>query len=129
MIFWGIRARAAEHIYFNRMHTAVNPESAFAMYEACASAGDPDELAHFVESFYRDPDPHIAGLRNVACPCLMLLGEHDVQFIKPAEQIAREVPRCKHRVLEGRGHMLALENPQQLGDELLAFLEGVAPGN
>jgi len=36
--------------------------------------------------------------------------------------VAREVPNCRHRVLDGMGHMLALENPQRLGDELLGFL-------
>lgn len=122
VIHGGVRAAAREHIYFNRMHAAVNPESAFAMYEACAVGGNPDELADFVESFYNDLDPKIKGLRSIECPCLMLLGEYDVQFIKPAELVAREVPNCTHRVLEGRGHMLAFENPQQFGDELLAFL-------
>jgi len=118
----GVRAAAREHIYFNRMHAAVNPESAFAMYEACAVGGNPDELAEFVESFYNDLDPKIAGLRGIGCPCLMVLGEYDVQFIKPAELVAREVSNCTHRVLEGRGHMLAFENPQQLADELFTFL-------
>jgi pimeloyl-ACP methyl ester carboxylesterase len=118
----GVRAGASEHMYFNRMHAAVNPESAFAMYEACAARGNPGDLADFVESFYDDLDPKIAGLRGIGCPCLMLLGEYDVQFIKPAELVAREVPNCTHRVLDGMGHMLAFENPQRLGDELLAFL-------
>lgn len=121
-IFSVNRQHADEHIYFNRMNHAQNPQSAFAMYEACAERADPDELADFVESFYNDPDPQIAGLRNIGCPCLMLLGEHDVQFIKPAELVAREVPDCTHRVLGGRGHMLALEDPRELGNELLAFL-------
>ncbi len=53
----------------------------------------------------------------------MLLGEYDYLFIKPAEQVAREVPNCRHVVLEGMGHMTALENPQRLGDELLSFLK------
>lgn len=118
-----VRAGAREHMYFNRMHAAVNPESAFAMYEACAARGNPDDLADFVESFYNDLDPKIAGLRGIECPCLMMLGEYDVQFIKPAELVVREVPNCTHRVLDGMGHMLAFENPQRLGDELLAFLD------
>ena len=104
------------------MHCAVQPESAFAMYEACAARGTPAIIADFADSFYDDPDPQIARLRGIGCPCLMLLGEYDIQFIKPAELVAREVPRCTHRVLEGMGHMLALENPHRLGDELLAFL-------
>ena len=124
-IFSANRQHADQHIYFNRMNHALNPQSAFAMYEACAERADPDDLADFVESFYDDPNPQIAGLRNITCPVLMLLGEHDVQFLKPAELVAREVPRCTHRVLAGRGHMLALENPQELGDELLAFLDSV----
>ena len=121
-IFSTNRQYADDHIYFNRMNHALNPQSAFAMYEACAERADPDDLADFVESFYDDPNPQIAGLRGITCPVLMLLGEYDVQFIKPAELVAREVPNCMHQVLEGRGHMLALENPQELGDELLAFL-------
>ncbi len=124
-IFAAARQNAREHIYFNAMHCAVQPESAFAMYEACAVQANPDHLADFIESFYNDPDPQIAGLRGITCPCLMMLGEYDVQFIKPAEQVAREVPNCTHRVLDGMGHMLALENPQRLGDELLAFLAGL----
>jgi len=123
------RAHADQHIYFNRMRHALNPQSAFAMYEACAERADPDDLADFVASFYDDPDPQIAGLRRISCPCLMLLGEYDVQFIKPAELVAREVPGCIHRVLPGRGHMLALECPEDLADELLAFLAGLEPGS
>jgi pimeloyl-ACP methyl ester carboxylesterase len=44
------------------------------------------------------------------------------QFIKPAEQVAREVPNCQHVVLDDMGHMLAFENPQKLLNELLSFL-------
>ena len=117
-----LRDNAREHMYFNRMHEAVNPVSAFAMFEACSAYGNPDAIADFIGSFYDDPDPKIAGLHAINCPCLMLEGEYDEQFIKPAELVAREVPNCTHQVLEGMGHMLAFENPQRLGDELLAFL-------
>lgn len=116
------RHNAREHMYLNRMHKAVNPVSAFAMFEACCAQGDPDEIADFIGSFYGDPDPQIVGLRAISCPCLMLEGEYDVQFLKPAELVAREVPNCTHRVLGGMGHMLAFEDPQRLGDELLEFL-------
>jgi pimeloyl-ACP methyl ester carboxylesterase len=124
-IMAGARETAREHMYLNSMHQAVNPESAFAMFEACCANGDPDEIADFLGFFYGDPDPKIAGLRQIKCPCLMLEGEHDVQFIKPAELVAREVPNCTHKVLEGMGHMLAFENPQKLAGELLCFLGGL----
>jgi pimeloyl-ACP methyl ester carboxylesterase len=121
-IMAGARETAREHIFLNSMHKAVSPESAFAMFEACAANANPNELADFVGSFYNDPDPKISGLRAISCPCFMLEGEHDVQFIKPAELVAREVPNCTHKVLEGMGHMLAFEDPQQLADEILGFL-------
>mgnify|MGYP000276834465 CR=1 FL=1 len=124
-IMAGVRATATEHIYLNAMHKAVNPESAFAMFEACVANGNPDEIADFLAAFYGDPDPKIAGLRQISCPCLMLEGEHDVQFIKPAELVAREVPSCTHVVLDDMGHMLAFENPQKLLDVLLGFLRGL----
>lgn len=122
----GARAGAREHVFLNSMYKAVNPESAFAMFEVCAANGNPDELADFIGAFYNDPDPKIAGLRAISCSCLMLEGEHDVQFIKPAEMVAREVPNCSHIVLDDMGHMLAFENPQKLLDVLLGFLRGLA---
>jgi len=121
-IMAGLRAFARQHPYLNCMHKAVNPESAFAMFDACGASSDPENIADFLGAFYGDMNPQIAGLRSINCPCLMLEGEFDVQFIKPAEQVAREVPNCKHVVLDDMGHMLAFENPQKLLSELLSFL-------
>ncbi len=118
----GARASAKQHPFLNCMHKAVNPESAFAMFDACGANADPENIADFLGAFYGDINPQIAGLRSISCPCLMLEGEYDEQFIKPAEQVAREVPDCKHVVLEDMGHMLAFENPQKLLNELLSFL-------
>ncbi len=121
-IMAGARAGARRHMYLNCMHKAVNPESAFAMFEASCANANPDNIADFIGSFYGDMNPQIAGLRGINCPCLMLEGEYDVQFIQPAEQVAREVPNCQHVVLDDMGHMLAFENPQKLLKELLSFL-------
>jgi pimeloyl-ACP methyl ester carboxylesterase len=117
------RKHARQHIYLNSVHRAVNPESAFAMFEAAASNSTPDDIADFISEFYDDPDPQISGLRQIDCPVLMLEGEYDIQFLKPAELIAREVPNCRHVVLSKMGHMLALEDPMRLLDELIDFLE------
>jgi pimeloyl-ACP methyl ester carboxylesterase len=116
------RELARENVFLNRMHTAEAPEAAFAMLEAIQRRGNPDTLADFMSIFYDDPDPHIRGLRGISCPCLVLLGEHDVLFVKPSEQLAREIPNNRHVVLEGRGHMTALEDPERTTAELLDFL-------
>jgi pimeloyl-ACP methyl ester carboxylesterase len=119
------RATARENVFLNSMHEAKNPEAAFGMLEAIQRRGDPDTLAEFMSSFYDDPDPQIAGLREISCPCLILLGEHDQLFIKPSELLAREIPDNHHVVWPGRGHMTALEDPERTARELIAFLADV----
>ena len=57
--------------------------------------GDPDTIARFIRSFYTDPDPRLEGLRRIACPTLVLLGEHDVLFVEPSRLMAREIPRAR----------------------------------
>jgi pimeloyl-ACP methyl ester carboxylesterase len=121
-IFAQSRESSWENVFLNRMHAAERPEAAFAMLEALQRRGDPDRLADFMSHFYDDPDPRIRDLRGISCPCLILLGEHDVLFVKPSEQLAREIPHNRHVVLEGRGHMTALEDPERTCAELLDFL-------
>lgn len=116
------RDGARDNVFLNSMHAAVNPEAAFAMLEAIQRRGDPDTLAQFMTSFYDDPDPRIAALREISCPCLILLGEHDQLFVRPAELLAREIPNNRLIVWEGRGHMTALEDPERLVRDLLGFL-------
>jgi pimeloyl-ACP methyl ester carboxylesterase len=116
------RAKAAQDPFLNRMDAAVRPEAAWAQYHALVRLGDPDTLADFMTVFYDDPNPYIARLRRIACPNLVLNGEHDVIFVKPSEQLARELPHVKHVVLPGRGHMTALEDPERTTAEILSFL-------
>jgi len=121
-IFATSRETARENVFLNRMHAAESPEAAFALLDAIQGRGDPETLADFMSVFYDDPDPRIRDLRGISCPCLILLGEHDVLFVKPSEQLAREIPNSRHVVLEGRGHMSALEDPERTAAELLDFL-------
>jgi pimeloyl-ACP methyl ester carboxylesterase len=83
-------------------------------------------LAEFRASFYTDPDPRVEGLRNIKCPTLILLGEHDIVFIKPSEIMAKEIPDNRHIVLPGIGHMTAVEDPDRTIKELLDFLDSVS---
>ena len=83
---------------------------------------DPDSRA----SFYSDPDPRVEGLRQITCPTLILLGEHDIVFIEPSELMAKEIPNNKHVIIEGVGHMTAIEAPERTAKELLDFLDSVS---
>jgi pimeloyl-ACP methyl ester carboxylesterase len=116
------RAFARQDPFLNSLHLASDPAQAFAWYEACARLGDPDTLADFMDSFYTDPNPHIGRLRALSCPTLVLAGVNDRMFLEPSRQQAREIPNARLVVLEGRGHMLAFEDPERLTAELLDFL-------
>ena len=117
-----LRPNAAQDVFLNRMDAAVRPEAAWAQYLALVRLGDPDTLADFITVFYDDPNPYIARLRKITCPNLVLNGEHDILFVKPSEQLARELPHVKHVVLPGLGHMTALEDPERTTAEILDFL-------
>lgn len=62
------------------------------------------------------------GLQQIKCPVLILLGEKDDLFIDPARIMAKHIPSCRHVVLEGVGHMTAIEAPDRLGDALMEFM-------
>jgi len=83
-------------------------------------------LADFRASFYTDPDPRVEGLRKIKCPTLVLLGEFDIVFLEPSALMVREIPDARHVIIEGVGHMTAIEAPEQTVKELLDFLEAVA---
>ena len=112
--------------FLNRLNSNPESERCWRWVEEVISAGNPVCYAEFLRSFYDDPDPKVKLLRGIRCPCLVLLGEHDVMFIKPSELLVRCLPRAREVVLDGLGHMTAIEDPERTGDELLAFLASVS---
>ncbi|MDG2303437.1 MAG: hypothetical protein P8R42_02090 [Candidatus Binatia bacterium] len=78
-----------------------------------------------MRSVYDDPDPGVALLEKVQYPNLVFFGEHDVIFIKPRELLARCLPNVKHAVLDGLGHMTAIEDLKCTTAELLSLLREI----
>jgi pimeloyl-ACP methyl ester carboxylesterase len=111
--------------FLNRLNANPDPERCWRWTEEIISAGNPLYYAAFMRSFYTDPDPKVKLLRGIRCPNLVLLGEHDVMFVKPSELLARCIPGAEHVVLDGLGHMLAIEDPERTTAELLRFLRRV----
>ena len=117
------REAMPDEVFLNRLHASKYPEAAHAQLECLLGLTKPSQMVEFMSSFYDNPDPKIAGLRQISCPCLVLLGSHDVLFVKPSELMAREIPQASHVVMEGLGHMTAIEDPDWLADELIKFLK------
>jgi len=105
--------------------TNEDPERCWRWVEDIRGSSNPVHVAAFGRHFFNDLDPQIARLKKISCPNLVLLGELDEMFIKPAQLLARHLPQVEHEVVAGRGHMLAIEDPAGTASTLLRFFRSV----
>lgn len=119
-------AKASPGPFLFRMAELPDADRMYKVWERILRRGDPKTVAKFIRVFYDDPDLHVDKLRTIKCPTLVLLGEHDVVFIEPSELMAREIPDVRHVVIEGIGHMTAIEDTERTTAEILDFLDTVA---
>jgi pimeloyl-ACP methyl ester carboxylesterase len=61
-------------------------------------------------------------LPQVQAPTLILVGEHFKQTHNQGRNMARWIPDARFRVVEGAGHMLNWDQPEQFNTEVLTFL-------
>jgi 3-oxoadipate enol-lactonase len=67
--------------------------------------------------------PIVDRLNEITAPLLMLVGGDDIpDFQGEAKIIAERVPHAELRVIEGVGHMINLEKPEEYNAVLLEFL-------
>jgi 3-oxoadipate enol-lactonase len=76
-----------------------------------------------VESEAEEVGAESIDLGAVRAPTLVVVGELDKQdFHHIAERLAREIPRARHAVVEGAGHLPALERPEETSRLIREFL-------
>jgi 3-oxoadipate enol-lactonase len=119
---WMRDAREGPGPFLSTMAAHPNSEPMWALYERFIRRSDPQAISQFMLSFFSDPDPMLLGLRQIRCPTLVLVGEHDVIFREPSRILADEIPGAELRVMDGIGHMNAIEDPGRTADEILDFL-------
>ncbi len=117
--------RADPGPFLFKMDEHPDKEAMWKIYEGFVKRSDPVAVSDFMQSFYCDANPMVEGLRQIMCPTLILLGEFDVVFIKPSEVMAGQIPDNRHIVIEGVGHMTAIEDPERTVKEIVDFLETV----
>ena len=123
---WMDLAQAEPGPFLFKMAEHPDSESMWKIYEDFIRRSDPLAIRNFMMSFYVDPDPMVEGLRQIKCPTLVLLGEFDIVFLGPSEILAKEIPDARHVIMDGVGHMTAIEDPERTIKEILDFLETVA---
>jgi pimeloyl-ACP methyl ester carboxylesterase len=63
-------------------------------------------------------------LKDIRQKTLIVVGEHDSQFIDAGNYLSRHIPNSKMETITRAGHMLNLEKPIEFNDALLRFLSG-----
>jgi pimeloyl-ACP methyl ester carboxylesterase len=70
-----------------------------------------------------EEEPAPFDLDAVAAPALVMVGDQDVSdFVAIARHLAGTLPGAELRVVEGAGHLLALERPDDVRDALVTWL-------
>ncbi len=68
-------------------------------------------------------DSLLARLGEIRCPTLILAGEHDMaRPVAESETMHAQLPGSQFAVIEKAGHMMNLEQPDQVNQRLLRFL-------
>jgi pimeloyl-ACP methyl ester carboxylesterase len=124
----------------------------FAAEEAAIEAGDLDAATEVNLAFWVKPEhhdevrpqqrhalelqtaheepeaiwPEMAELSSLKIPTLVIVGEDDkADFGAIAQHLAEEIPDADLAVVAGAGHLVGLDQPEELNALLLEFLGGV----
>mgnify|MGYP001301799362 CR=1 FL=1 len=112
--------------FLNRLNANPDPDRCWQWTTEILATGNLAYRGDFARTFYLDPNHYADRCRGITCPSLVLLGEHDVMFVKAGELLARTIPNVKHVVMPGLGHMTAIEDPDGTLREVRDFLGGLS---
>jgi pimeloyl-ACP methyl ester carboxylesterase len=73
-------------------------------------ATDPEAFAALALELV-DQDPLTDRLHDIACPTLVMVGEQDVGFLAPSQEMVERMPAAKLVSIPGAAHSPQLENP------------------
>ncbi|MBS3757103.1 MAG: alpha/beta hydrolase [Desulfobacterales bacterium] len=119
-IFEGLKSKPGP--FFRGIVESGQSDEMMQMAFEMARQNNRQEIAKFVRSFYTDPDPCKEGLANISCPTLIIYGEKDEMFIHSSQMMADHINDAKLIRYEGIGHMTAIEAPDRLTSDILAFI-------
>ena len=87
-----------------------------------AESVGPEAFVSQEEAIIERPDSR-EGLKNIACPTLVLCGREDtVTPLRLHEEMASLIPNARLRVVEGCGHLSTLERPEEVSAALRDWL-------
>ena len=67
----------------------------------------------------------IDELSQIAAPALVVVGEEDEAYLRAADVMASRLPKAKKVVIPRAGHVVSIEEPEELNAAIIEFLKGV----
>jgi 3-oxoadipate enol-lactonase len=114
-------ARRSAHIMLGR--TSLKERPALIDELAATVARHPrEQVVRAIQAVFGRPDlvPRLGG---ITCPTLVLVGAEDVATPpRKSERIQAAIPGARLEVIDGVGHLSALEDPGAVATRVLAFL-------
>ena len=75
-----------------------------------------------------EPPSAVERLHEIATPTHVVDGALDLQYIRTrTARLAAIIPSARHEIIDGAGHLMALEAPDAFNQLLLDFVEGRDP--
>lgn len=70
----------------------------------------------------------IDDLATLSMPALVIIGENDKPFLRAAEVMAAKLPRSRHVIIPGAGHIVNIEEAEVFNREMIDFLSKLDSG-
>lgn len=86
-------------------------------------------VARFGREVSGPAPPVIDDLAAMDVPALVVVGENDKPFLRAAEVMAAKLPRARHVIIPGAGHIVNIEEADRFNRELLDFLAQSGDGS
>jgi pimeloyl-ACP methyl ester carboxylesterase len=91
--------------------------------EVAGGEHDPAGLAHAARGILTQHDNRvIASLAGIDVPTLVVVGEHDRQFLNAADYFAAKIPGAVKHVIANAGHASNIDQPAEFNRVVTAFL-------
>lgn len=96
------------------------PAARAAARAICAQAVP--AVARFGREVSGPAPPVIDELSKLDMPALVMVGEHDKPFLRAGEVMAAKLPRSRHVIIPGAGHIVNIEEAELFNREMIEFL-------
>lgn len=126
---WGVALYAS---YFPKMYPKTRPADFDEhLGRVVAMLKEPGRLRALRLLFSESSGATYAHHHEIQAPTLILMGSRDPDFKSPEQEartLAGRLPQAMVQILEGAGHHLQVEEPEVVGQSILAFFaRGVGP--